>query len=292
ISAQILEERNARAEADKAQAEAIDLLSVQLNEDVAAQILEEREARVSADEAQAKSIDLLAAQFEEDIEAAIVTEQQARSDADGALTERIDTFYAEYEGATATFQQDILALVEADKSLVKSVETLQSDLDGNTALIEETKEVVDGLTAEWKIKVQAGGKVSGVSLGTDGEESQFLILADRFAVGTTGDVTSYPFIIDNEKVVMNTVLIKDGSITNAKIGNLAADKITSGSIAADRMKANVIEAVKADLQSLSALTAKIGHLRTATSGARTEIKDNLIEVYDSDDKLRVRLGVW
>jgi hypothetical protein len=43
---------------------------------------------------------------------------------------------------------------------------------------------------------------------------------------------------------------------------------------------------------LSAITATIGTLRTATSGARTEIKDNLIEVYDSSGNLRVRLGVW
>jgi hypothetical protein len=44
--------------------------------------------------------------------------------------------------------------------------------------------------------------------------------------------------------------------------------------------------------SLSAITATIGTLRTAESGARTEIKDNLIEVYDASGQLRVRLGVW
>lgn len=44
--------------------------------------------------------------------------------------------------------------------------------------------------------------------------------------------------------------------------------------------------------SLSSVSAIIGTLRTATTGARTEIKDNLIEVYDASNVRRVRLGIW
>lgn len=44
--------------------------------------------------------------------------------------------------------------------------------------------------------------------------------------------------------------------------------------------------------SLSALSATIGLLRTATSGARTEIQDNLIQVFDSNNVLRIRMGQW
>lgn len=36
----------------------------------------------------------------------------------------------------------------------------------------------------------------------------------------------------------------------------------------------------------------IGTLRTATTGARVEIKDNLIAVYDANNTLRVRMGIW
>ena len=49
---------------------------------------------------------------------------------------------------------------------------------------------------------------------------------------------------------------------------------------------------KMDVTSLSAITAKIGELKTADTGARTVIKDNLIEVYDENNVLRVRMGVW
>jgi hypothetical protein len=47
---------------------------------------------------------------------------------------------------------------------------------------------------------------------------------------------------------------------------------------------------RASIGSLSALTAVIGTLRTATSGARTEISDNVIKVFDTSNQLRVRLG--
>ncbi|HEF4732929.1 DUF1983 domain-containing protein [Burkholderia multivorans] len=44
--------------------------------------------------------------------------------------------------------------------------------------------------------------------------------------------------------------------------------------------------------SLSALSANIGLLRTAASGARTEISNNLIQTFDANNVLRIRLGVW
>ena len=53
-----------------------------------------------------------------------------------------------------------------------------------------------------------------------------------------------------------------------------------------------MDAVKLNVTTLSTITAKIGELKTADSGARTVIKDNLIEVYDSNNVLRVRMGVW
>lgn len=43
---------------------------------------------------------------------------------------------------------------------------------------------------------------------------------------------------------------------------------------------------------LSALSSTIGLLRTASSGARLEIENNQIRVYDGNGTLRVRLGLW
>lgn len=58
------------------------------------------------------------------------------------------------------------------------------------------------------------------------------------------------------------------------------------------IKASSIDASKLNVSSLSAICATIGELKTADTGARVVIKDNLIQVYDSNNILRVQLGVW
>ena len=58
--------------------------------------------------------------------------------------------------------------------------------------------------------------------------------------------------------------------------------IVNGAITADKLRVN----------DLSAVSATIGLLRTSSSGARTEIRDNLIQIYDSSNRVRVKIGVF
>lgn len=75
--------------------------------------------------------------------------------------------------------------------------------------------------------------------------------------------------------------------------HVGAETVIDNNVIVSRMlAAKAVTADKLAVTSLSAITANIGLLRTKTSGARTEIKDNLIEVYDSNNMLRVRMGVW
>ncbi|WP_265347345.1 DUF1983 domain-containing protein, partial [Escherichia coli] len=52
--------------------------------------------------------------------------------------------------------------------------------------------------------------------------SQVLFIADRFAIIRNAASGAYtlPFVVQNDQVFMNNALIQDGSITNAKIGNV------------------------------------------------------------------------
>lgn len=61
-----------------------------------------------------------------------------------------------------------------------------------------------------------------------------------------------------------------------------ANHINAGSVAVTNIKAD----------KLSSVSATIGLLRTRTYGARMEIQDNLLTVYDSAGRLRVKMGVW
>ena len=66
-----------------------------------------------------------------------------------------------------------------------------------------------------------------------------------------------------------------------------------GNIIANHMlQAGAVTADKMAVGSLSAVSATIGRLRTKANGARTEISDNLIEVFDDNNLARVRIGVF
>lgn len=94
--------------------------------------------------------------------------------------------------------------------------------------------------------------------------------------------------------VINQINLSPTTTTIAgKYLHVTGETVFDNNVIVSRMlAAKAITADKLAVTSLSAITANIGLLRTKTSGARTEIKDNLIEVYDSNNMLRVRMGVW
>lgn len=264
ISAGHVSEEILRIEGDRATAELVDKIDLKYRDEgqvIRAIIQQETSARVNEQEAVAQTLDLLVVAVNEDIAAAIQEESNVRATQNSAMAEKITT--------------------------------LETDLDGNSLKIQESITSIDGIKGEWRVRVDQNGRVSGVSLGVNGEESQFTILADRFVLSTPSGTIAMPFTMDDDgKIYIDTAFIKNGSIQNAQVGELNADKITAGDIAADRMKANIVQAVEGKFESLSAITATIGHLRTATTGARTEIQDNLIQVFDSSGRVRVKIGVW
>ncbi len=74
--------------------------------------------------------------------------------------------------------------------------------------------------------------------------------------------------------------------------HVGAKTVIDNNVIVSRMlAAKAVTADKLAVTSLSAITANIGILRTKTSGARTEIKDNLIEIYDNNNFRVIALGV-
>ena len=97
-----------------------------------------------------------------------------------------------------------------------------------------------------------------------------------------------------ENEIISKINLSPETITiDGKLLHVTGDTVFDKNIITGGMvQASAITADKLNVDSLSAITATIGTLRTATTGARTEIKDNLIEVYDKNNVLRVRMGVW
>ncbi|MGH6746597.1 carbohydrate-binding protein [Novosphingobium sp.] len=75
-------------------------------------------------------------------------------------------------------------------------------------------------------------------------------------------------------------------------GNITASKIAASAVTSDKISAGAVTAAKIAVTELSAITANIGLLRTATTGRRAEIDNNGLRSYDSNGTLRLRGGVW
>jgi len=116
----------------------------------------------------------------------------------------------------------------------------------------------------------------------------------------TGQITQTQ-ITDN---AISTQKLEASAVTTAKLavgavqaGNIATATITSNemaanSITATQLAAGSVTANKISVSQLDAITATIGLLRTATSGARMELESNQLRVYNSSNVLVLRLGIW
>lgn len=94
--------------------------------------------------------------------------------------------------------------------------------------------------------------------------------------------------------VINQINVSPTTTTiDGKYLHIKSTTVIDNNVIVSRMlAAKAVTADKLAVTSLSAITANIGLLRTKTSGARMEIKDNLIEAYGSDNKRYMRIGVW
>lgn len=164
-------------------------------------------------------------------------------------------------GAAATAQSEVTAARQGEASLTAKV----------TQLSTATSTVDGKLSASYGLTVDGNGRIASMKLLSDGTTSSVKFLSTTFQVfnGTTDEA---PF-----EVVGGVVKIK-----TANVGVLVAANIDTGAVTASKIS----------VSSLDAVSATIGLLRTATSGARMELESNVIRAYDSSGTLRVRLGVW
>lgn len=285
-------EEELRIEGDQALGHQIDTLYATINTDIKAAIQEEARIRVSADEALAEQVNTLYTQVNEDISAAIQEESRVRTAQNEAMAEQLTTLETKVsEDVAAAIREESRVRAEQNTAIAETISTVQTTVGENTTSIQQAMTSIDGINAEWKMKIDSNGTLYGLSFGVTGETSAFNVLANSFnIINPNGGANTVPFSVEGEKTYINSVLIKDASITNAKIGDISADKITAGDISADRMKANALTAVKAQVTSLSAITATIGHLRTQTSGRRMEITNDGVYCYDEWGRLRGFFG--
>ena len=191
----------------------------------------------------------------------------------GALTTYVsetdlDTALEDYT-STATLTTNYYTITETNSAISGSLQTYVSTLDLDTALedysttaaIETSYYTIASaelLEAQYMVKLDVNGRVSGFGLYSDSVGSEFTILADRFAIVSPLDngMVSTPFIVQatsttvggvsvpagiyiNDAVIMNGTItnakIKNATIEDSKIANLSANKITTGLLDTSRL---------------------------------------------------------
>ena len=183
------------------------------------------------------------------------------------LTQRANSIETTVANLDASTTKSISQLTQR----ANSIETTVADLDASTAT--SIKQNADSISSVVQ-NLNKSPAETGYSAFTQMQDAINLRVAKDDLISQINATPSGVYIagkvikIDGDTVIGQNVI--------------SGDSIQSGSISA----------AKLDVKSLSAITATIGTLRTATSGARMEIKDNLICIYDANNVLRVKMGVW
>jgi hypothetical protein len=147
------------------------------------------------------------------------------------------TSEASDRGAVAAIREEVVARAAADAAEAAARTTLSVRVNGAEAAIDQEAQVradeTGRLSAKWGLKVVAGNKVAGVLLNNDGQESNFTVLVDRFAIAqqAAGGVTKYPFVVGavggTPTVGIDGTLVVDGSILARAISVDRLSAITS-----------------------------------------------------------------
>ena len=215
------------------------------------------------------------------IDEVIVNEKEAtarsllslQTDVNGnkASINSLNQTFSDYQQATATQINGITATVNGHTSSITTNAQAIANVNGD-------------LKAMYNIKVgvssngqyYAAGMGIGVENTPSGMQSQVIFLADRFAVTTAaGNSVALPFVIQNGQTFIRASFIQDGTIENAKIGNyIQSNNYVAGSAGWKLDKGGTFE------------------INGVAGGGRMLISSTLIRIYDSNNVLRVRMGLW
>ncbi|MEW5512066.1 DUF1983 domain-containing protein [Pseudomonas asiatica] len=119
------------------------------------------------------------------------------------------------------------ARIEDGVAMGKRVDTVQSQMGDVSASVQQVSETIAGVDGKVsamttiKAETTSGGRrvMAGLALGSDGETSEILAYAQRFAIvdESSGQMT-LPFVVSNGQVFINQAVINQAFIQNLVLG--------------------------------------------------------------------------
>jgi hypothetical protein len=195
-----------------------------------AAISTESTTRATADSAMAQTISKIGAlanagaAFLLDVNSVLVTPTES-------LAQRLVAIGTSVGTATAAVQTETNARVSADASLASQISTIQSTVGGFSSAISTNATAINGVYAQYSVKVDNNGRVAGfglISQPINGSiVSSFIFNADAFSIFNGASAVA-PFT-----VVGGVVRMQNVEILNANIANLSIGKLLAGTLNAD-----------------------------------------------------------
>lgn len=197
-----------------------------------------------ADETQARAeaIASLEANINENISAKITDISTALATHEASSAEKFVQISASFDDVNSSITEWSQAMTTADEALSTKIDQLTVTVNGNKTAIETTSKALTdfkgNVDASYSIKLATDNNgmkyATGMSLGLTGDgtnfQSQCIFLVDRFVLMTDANGTyTTPFYVTNGAMYVREAFIKDGSIDNAKIGNVITSYNWNGS---------------------------------------------------------------
>lgn len=215
-----------------------------------AAIVNESVARANAFGAEALARSQQIAQYDTNVRSYIQSYSYSKATSDAATNAVYSTIRSEFSAGDANTLSSSKAYVqsygytkaEANSVIASSTQQVTARLDslgGSGVTVEQkftsTANLVDGLRGQYSVKIDSSGYVSGFGLSSTpvngAPSSEFIILADRFAVVTAAG-SAHPFTIGLVNGVYRTIissaLIGDASINSAQIGTAQVGTLKIG----------------------------------------------------------------
>lgn len=227
---------------------------------------------------------------------------------------RVDTLKNTVDGNTASIGTLTQTVATNNTAQSQAVTQLRSDVNGQIATVNQqmsTKATASTVDSQYSLSVNANGTVAGIRLvassGT-ATNSALYVAANKFIVSGTDAATvggTAPFAIVNGTTYLKTAMIQaasigtgyiaDAAITNAKIANLSVNtaKIADATITTAKI-ASTIQSTNYVANTTGWQINKAGTILINGSGGtgRMVISNNIIQIYDNNNVLRVRMGLW
>lgn len=196
--------------------------------------------------------------------------------------------WAQYGEVRADILVVKTTIAEVDKAMAELSTQVQAQIEDVTASLEDKlTAVVDASGASAIYTLKTGVRINGVmynagmSIAVLAEAGKPVVTrvgfnANQFVLMSgSGDTQYSPFAVINGQVFMSSAFIQDGTITNAKIGNfIQSNNYVAGSQGWRIDKSGTFE------------------INGVAGGGRMLISSTLIQIYDSNNVLRVRMGLW